>query len=69
MFHIYPFISPETLNGLRNSKVVRGEEILLELQERGHLEVGGDGWWKVEVLIAMTSRVSAVASPIYSLLD
>ena len=55
---------------LRNLKVDRAEKVLSELQERGYLEVEGDGWWKAEVLTAMMSRASTyVVVPTFTLLS
>ena len=55
---------------LRNSEDDRAKEVLSELQERGYLEVPGDGWWKAEVLTAMMSRASTyVVVPTFTILS
>src|SRR5260221_9629483 len=51
----FSFPDSELLHGLGRSKVDRAEEILSELRKQGYLEVGGDCWWKVEVLTVMMS--------------
>jgi len=55
MLTISPLSLPELLHCLGRSKVERAEEILSELRKQGYLEVGGDGWWKVEVLTVIMS--------------
>jgi len=58
ILHISPFASPKLLRRLSKSTVDRAEDVLSELSERGYLVVEGDSWWKVEVLMAIITRVS-----------
>ena len=53
---------PELLRclGLGVSKVERAEQILSELRKQGYLEVGGNSWWKAEVLAVMMSGGSII---------
>lgn len=52
-----PIFLPELLCCLGKSKIDRAEKILSELRKQGYLEVGGDGWWKAELLIEIMPGV------------
>jgi hypothetical protein len=58
VLHISPSVSSKLLRRLSKSTVDRAEEVLSELRERGYLVVEGDSWWKVDVLMAIITRVS-----------
>jgi hypothetical protein len=64
--HISPFVSSRLLRRLSNSTVDRAEDVLSELWERGYLVVERDSWWKVEVLVAMITRVSTFIANLLS---
>src|SRR6266851_6600071 len=60
---VSPIPSSELLCCLGRARVDRAEDILSELRKQGYLDVGGDGWWKVDVLIRMMSRGSINVLP------